>query len=248
MADFIKVNKDLEKKYRKKYFLSTVLITFILFTVGILILYIYSITKILSLIVIGLLFIIFGVALFPLLLKKGKSKKDIIRSGIEGERAATSTLKNLPDSYTVLQNVKINFDGKISEIDNIIVGKTGIFIVEVKNNRGIIFGDSRENQWSQTKNGKGTASYTKNFYNPVKQVGTHIYKTSRFLRNNGIKKHICAAVYFVNPNATVRVINPREDIPVFQHTESDELIKYIENGIEHLSNAEIKKIISLLSR
>ena len=84
---------------------------------------------------------------------------DILVSGINGERIAAKVLAALPDSYTVFQDVEVTYDGKVSEIDNIVVGKSGVFIVEVKNHNGNITGDCEDTYWIQHKVGRGGTPY-----------------------------------------------------------------------------------------
>lgn len=40
-----------------------------------------------------------------------------------------------------LRNVKVEYDGRPAEIDNVIINQNGIFIIEVKNYSGILYGD-----------------------------------------------------------------------------------------------------------
>lgn len=62
-----------------------------------------------------------------------------LRKGTLGEAAVGLILEGLPDSYTVF-----NDPGKRrGAIDHIVVGPTGIFVVDTKNWRGVITPDSR---------------------------------------------------------------------------------------------------------
>ena len=80
---------------------------------------------------------------------------DILISGMNGERIATKVLAALPDGYTVFQNLIVIYNNKESEIDNIVVGRRGVFIVEVKNHNGHIAGDLNAIYWTQHKVGRG---------------------------------------------------------------------------------------------
>ena len=62
--------------------------------------------------------------------------------GDAGEQKAGTILKrSLPDGYTIIQNVRVTYNGRSSEIDNIIIGKSGVFVVEVKNVKGTVTGN-----------------------------------------------------------------------------------------------------------
>lgn len=129
----------------------------------------------------------------------GSVNTDILASGISGERVAAEVLVNtLPDSYTVFQNVIVTHNNKKSEIDNIVVGKSGVYIVEVKNHNGHIVGNVEDVHWMQHKVGRGGTPYANEMYSPVKQVGTHIYCLANYLRQNGVNTYIEGMVYFAN--------------------------------------------------
>ena len=167
--------------------------------------------------------------------------------GDMGERRAGSILETyLPDDCTVIQNARVYFDGKTSEIDNIVIGSSGVFIVEVKNMKGRIYGDYNEQYWLQDKIDQYDIEHKKEFYSPVKQVGTHIYRLANFLRDNKIFTNISGAVYFTNPQASVRVVGEQGNIPVFSFHSTQKLIEYINSGDSELSEDTIKRIIEVL--
>lgn len=164
-----------------------------------------------------------------------------------GERRTGSLLeKYLPDDYTVIQNAKVTYEEKTSEIDNIIVGKTGVFIVEVKNIKGTVFGDYEEKDWLQDKIDNYNYEHKKEFYNPVKQVGTHRYRLANYLRDNKVFTDIKCAVYFANPKTSVTLSGTPNDIPVFTYADTQALINYIMSGNENLSEKTINRIIEIL--
>ena len=114
------------------------------------------------------------------------NKKRSIASGLEGEDATARMLSRLPDDYTCYQNLTVFYDGRTSELDLVVAGPTGIFIVEVKNMNGTIHGGYAQEQWRQDKVGQKGGEYFKNFYSPVKQVGTHTWRLANWLRDRQI--------------------------------------------------------------
>ena len=168
--------------------------------------------------------------------------------GDRGERQAGFLLeKCLPDGYTVIQNTVVYYKDGRSEIDNIIVGKTGVFIVEVKNVKGNIYGNLNEKNWIQDKTDKYGIEHQKELYNPVKQVRTHVFRLANYLRDNRIFTHINGAVYFANPETAVHLNGDNTDIPVFTYRSAQGLIDFIMRGNANLSDKSIKRIIQLLS-
>lgn len=124
----------------------------------------------------------------------------IKKSGIKGENRGLKMVNRISDDYVVFKNLKVAYEGKESETDLIVIGPKGIFVVEIKNHKGIITGDERYREWIQTK-----GVYKKKFYSPIKQVNTHIYRLSGRLRELGYQNWIIGIVYFVNPNVIVNV-------------------------------------------
>ena len=87
-------------------------------------------------------------------------KCQTLASGLEGEQAAAQVLCRLPDSYSCYQNLRVFYDGKESEMDMVVVGPTGVFIVEVKNQNGTIIGDWDQPYWTQEKIGQKGGQYS----------------------------------------------------------------------------------------
>jgi len=169
------------------------------------------------------------------------------RYGDRGERATGSILERyLPDDYTVIQNAKIRYGGGVSETDNIIVGRTGVFVVEVKNIKGRVSGSYADKNWLQNKTDRYGIAHQKEFYSPVRQIGTHIWRLANLLRDNKIFTHVSGAVYFANPKTSVFLRGEPNDIPVFTYRTTQELLDYIKSGNANLSDGKIQKIIQLL--
>lgn len=174
---------------------------------------------------------------------------DILVSGISGERIATQVLSMLPDDYTVFQNVIVSYGNKKSEIDNIVVGKSGVFIIEVKNHNGHIVGNLGDICWTQHKVGCGGMPYTNEIYNPVKQVGTHIYRLSNYLRHEGVNTYIQGMVYFVNKNCQLSLTG-NSDIFVYSSYDckEDEICDQILLGNSNLDFRSIDCICKLIDQ
>ncbi|MDE7179440.1 MAG: NERD domain-containing protein [Lachnospiraceae bacterium] len=178
-----------------------------------------------------------------------ESDTDILIAGINGERTATKVLSTLPDCYTVFQNVIVTYDNKKSEIDNIVVGRSGVFIVEVKNHNSLIEGDLRDVYWRQHKVGRGGTPYTDEMYSPVKQVGTQIYCLANYLRQNGVNTYIQGIVYFANKSCFLSLTGD-SDISVYASSDSDEdrLCRQILLGNHNLDLRSINHICKLISQ
>lgn len=174
---------------------------------------------------------------------------DILVSGMHGERVATKVLAALPADYTVFQNVIVIYDNKKSEIDNIVVGRSGVFIVEVKNHNSYIEGDLEDTYWIQHKIGRGGTPYIAEMYNPVKQVGTQIYCLANYLRQNGVNAYVEGMVYFANKTCSLSLTG-NSDISVYSSVDSDEdrLCRRILSGNHVLNLRNINHVHKLISQ
>ena len=111
--------------------------------------------------------------------------------GKRGEMRVSFVLSQLPEEYTVLNDVVFRTNKGTTQIDHIVVSKYGIFTIETKNYRGEIYGNDKRKEWTQiivtevtyAKKWWKTYTYvTKNqFYNPVKQSLGHAYRIKEVL-------------------------------------------------------------------
>lgn len=130
-----------------------------------------------------------------LIIKSKNKKNDIIevqqekqlktKSQIKGEIGEESTgnefkrfFENISSEFKILKNIYIKYDEEnTTEIDILIISEYGIFVIENKHYRGWIFGNFKQEQW--------TDCYPNNvkikFYNPLKQNYTHIRTLKKYI-------------------------------------------------------------------
>lgn len=195
----------------------------------------------------GITFIPFLIALVVYNINDKKAR--VLSSGLEGENKANSIFEKLSDDYYVLSDLNVKVGNKTSQIDNIVVGSNGIFVIETKNLNGLIEGNEDDKEIVQHKVGVKGGKYSKTFYNPIKQVSTHVYRVSEVLKRYNLNKWVQGAVYFTNRNCIVDINSTR--IPVFSAAEEGdkEVLNYIVNYDK--SNTSITqedkiKIVSIL--
>lgn len=113
------------------------------------------------------------------------------QKGKRGERRVLAKLSQLPDEYTILNDLVFRTENGTTQIDHVVVSKYGIFTIETKNYRGEIYGDDNRQEWTQmivtdvtylNKCWKTYTYVTKNhFYNPVKQSLGHALRIKELL-------------------------------------------------------------------
>lgn len=178
------------------------------------------------------------------------NKARIYKSGLVGEAISEGALSSLPDDYYVFPSINIEYEGKMSQLDHLVVGPTGVFIVETKNVKGYIVGRDDDKDITIHKVGQKGGQYESKMYNPIKQVSTHVYRTAGFLRENGINTWVEGIVYFTNPVSRVDLISNK--VPVFSESEGGrkEICNYILNyeNTKPLNQEEIIKIVNAIVR
>ena len=102
--------------------------------------------------------------------------------GAIAERALHSVLvKELPASYQHYRNLVIPTEqGDLTEIDHLVVSAYGIFVIEVKNYRGWIFGGEKQPRWTVQR-----FRSKHQFMNPLHQNYKHTEAIKHVLGLNG---------------------------------------------------------------
>jgi hypothetical protein len=117
-----------------------------------------------------LLPMVVAILAFRLLFKGawGLSRNEML--GLEAERRLAKLLaKQLPEGYSHYRNLVLtSTKGDLTEIDHLVLSPFGIFVIEVKNYQGWIFGNQHQEQWhSQHYRRKNE------FQNPIRQNYKH---------------------------------------------------------------------------
>lgn len=150
------------------------------------------------------------------------------RAGRLGERFAYEVIREiLREDDVLLTNITVTADGKQAEFDDVIINSTGVFIIEVKNYSGELFGDEDDYEWIKNKMTPGGQFYQKTVKNPIKQVKRQVNVLSQYLQSNGINAWIKGYVFFVEQNCPVQseyVLATRRDIDEAVHRPGDETL------------------------
>ncbi len=179
---------------------------------------------------------------------KLKKQRGIFLSGAEGEKRVLSLLCRLPDEFYVITDVELIIGHKTAQIDYIIVGPTGIFIVETKNLKGTISGNADDEMLYKTKRFGNGESETKKLYNPIFQVSTHARLLSQLLIKNGYYYEVSACVYFSHPMSEVSLSGESPNARVFHgNLGGDSLLRHILSYKGHeLTKSKIKRLKKLI--
>ena len=126
------------------------------------------------------------------------------QAGMQGEATAVrAILSILREDDRLFTNVQIEYDGKETELDSVIVNKYGVFIIEVKNYVGYITGGEDDYEWIKYKTTDAGNTYGKTVRNPIKQVKRQIYILARYLEYYGSKVWVRGYAVLINGNSPV---------------------------------------------
>ena len=125
--------------------------------------------------------------------------------GAEGEESVIRVLQNLDSSFKVVNDVVLPGDSQ--NIDHIVVGSVGTFVIETKNHNGII--TCNEDDWSRRKVGRRGTVYSANIGNPSKQAKRNAVMLRKWLESENIDVgYITAIVVFANNDVKLKLIRP----------------------------------------
>lgn len=163
------------------------------------------------------------------------------RVGIRGEEAAARVIQSvLRDGDRLFTNVSIEYDGKPTELDNVVVNKYGVFIIEVKNYSGYIVGGEDDYEWQKYKTTRAGNTYSKTVKNPIKQVKRQIYILARYLEYHGTRVWIHGYAILLQGNCPVQSKHV-----LTSNAEIDQAIHTIDRRM--LDARTVERIVELLS-
>ena len=125
-------------------------------------------------------------------------------AGRRGEEIASNVIRKvLRDGGCLFTNVEISYEDKRTELDNVVVNKYGVFIIEVKNYNGRLVGSEDDYEWQRYHTTDAGNTYVKTVKNPIKQVKRQIYILARFLDYYGEKVWVSGYAILLQGNSPV---------------------------------------------
>lgn len=183
-------------------------------------------------------FLLLPSLLFFVAFKKEKAK-------VTKDNAALKDLENLPEEYTVLRNVYVPYRGEVIECDFLVIGRNGVFIIEVNGSKGYIQESKDFNFWLRYKGRKKSKMFVKALPNQTRVLETKVLALLEYLQRFKVPTWIQGVVYFSDKKAKVDLINHKS---VFH--DSDELLGYITQfptkvEIDEMTREKIENLLRL---
>lgn len=124
---------------------------------------------------------------------------NVLLSGFKGEKSLMKTVKKLGNEYTVFANVPVRYKKNRSEIDLLVLCERYIIIIEVKNHSGYIYGNHKDEKWTQRKIYRGGKTTETDMTNPIRQMRRQRDIIKSILRANDLDQWVDTVLYFSAP-------------------------------------------------
>lgn len=149
------------------------------------------------------------------------------KQGQEGEEILKQKLHSLlSDDYIAYFGYPLN-SGK--DIDCVLLGPSGLYIIEVKHHNGDIF--YTDSGWKQIKKGQKGTIYYGSLKNPGGQVLFALRELKSYLENKGIKIFIHGVIIFTHPLAVLSIERDTKPLIICKVSEIENLLKNEKNKI-----------------
>lgn len=159
-------------------------------------------------------------------------------AGRRGEHLATMRIKSvLRADDALFNNVSISYDGKPAELDNVIVNKYGVFIIEVKNYSGRLSGFEDDYEWTKVHISDAGNPYVKTVKNPIKQVKRETHILAKYLEYYGVSVWVDGYAMILGASSPVDskyMLTSVADIDLAIHTSTKR--KLTPNAVQSIIN------------
>jgi hypothetical protein len=170
----------------------------------------------------------------------------IWRAGLFGQKAVEITLSELDDKFYLINNLSLPF--KNCDIDHLIIGPNGIFLIETKNYKGEV--SCNGDVWEYQKIGKMGGFYKGHISNPSRQLKRNIWelksyldkKSKRLFGENLFPYWIQGLVVFTNEETYLKITD--ETVIIMKINELMRFIKEFKK--EKIPVNDITKIVNVL--
>ncbi len=168
--------------------------------------------------------------------------KTYFNKGNYGEFVLYRKVVRVLGKKSVLTNLYLdNKNTEKTEIDVIAVTEKGIYVFEMKNYSGYIYGSEKDKNWTQVLN-----KWTKNkFFNPLRQNYAHTKAVENYLK---VPEEMIVPIIVFSNNSKLSKINVSQDKNVFQYSDAIRFVKKNEKNAQSVLDTSKKEkfLIELL--
>lgn len=182
------------------------------------------------------LYILVGLILAAVTLGAGSSARGP-KAAVKGSTEDVDFLRELPESFQIFMNVSI---GVRTNLDAVVVGANGVFIVDVKTRSGRVE-PTAGSDWIRHKVGSKGTPYRVPMKNPLQQMKRDIRELQSYLSSFGVHPWIDGSVYFTRAEFEEQIEGC--------YTSADDVLSHIKNFPDDhpLSEEEQKTVAEALA-
>lgn len=179
---------------------------------------------------------------------------EMARNYDEGQSAqrALAMLAGLSDECHIFTNLHITCNEETDAYGLVVVSPTGVTLVDVKNDSGMLFGDLSEKNLIQWEHLNGKTRKEKHhteqkITNPVKALGAQVHKLAHYLQERQIPVWVQSCVLFTDKELQLHVTDHKglaKKCPLFL-MDDPALLDYVHSAARStVSPAEIQQIVA----
>ncbi|AIF45579.1 nuclease-related domain-containing protein [Virgibacillus sp. SK37] len=128
--------------------------------------------------------------------------------GYEGEKLVDYHTDFLTEDFTVVHQLTLKLRGKLFQMDTVVIGENGIYLVEIKNNKGVVTFNTTLKQFSR-ENGEKEIGYRY----PITQVELQKLKLEHWLQQQGYPAvPIYPLIAISKPSTIIKVSGDEEEV------------------------------------
>ncbi len=150
-------------------------------------------------------------------IRENRAEERATQAGLRGEASVARTLsERLDASHYLFNDLRVRAGRTRAQIDHLVVGPRGLFVIETKNWRGRVEGRAGADRWTQNRgDGRPPVSVA----NPIRQVRRQADILGRVLASAGIgPEDMHALVVFRSPQTDLHVADA--DLPLLDPAEA----------------------------
>lgn len=190
---------------------------------------------------IGAIVVLVVVIILAAAKKRGTIEGPQRMAGRAGERIVTNMIRSvLREGDLLFTNVSFSYEGREAELDDVVVNRFGVFIIEAKYYSGTMYGSEDDPVWSKVHISRGGRMYEKAVNNPIRQVKREIYLLAKHLDYYGVSVWVDGYAVIVGAESQVDspfILNNEGDIDRAIHTPGKkqlnrEAVKAVKNLLE----------------
>lgn len=182
--------------------------------------------------------------------------KDVARDydNAQSVQNSLAVLSGLSDECHIFTNLNIITNTETCKYDMVVVSPSGVTVVDVKSDSGLLFGDLSERDlylWEHlnTKTHKDKNHAEKKMPNPVKAMGAQVHKLSHYLKEQRIPVFVQGCVLFADEKLQLHITDHNglgKNCPLFLINDPA-LLDYVHSAARSaLSPTMIQQIVAAL--